>query len=146
LVDAQADPAPFEDVPLAGDQVFDRPHPLARVTRTDLDVAEMEPELPRSLFRQRDRDRHRVAAVGGLLDEADHLLVVDLREAQPAGLQQGRVAAPDAIEAADIALDIARLVPVADLELVFLGIEIFLLARDRLVLDELESVVDAVVP
>src|SRR6266508_281321 len=116
LVDAQAGSAPFEDVPLAGDQVFDCLDALPQVPSTDLDVAEMEPELARARIRQRHRDRHRVGAVARLLDEADDALVVDLREAQLAGLQQSRIAPPDSIKAADIVLDIARLVPVADLE------------------------------
>ena len=44
----------------------------------------------------------------------------------------------------DVGLDIAGLVPVAHLDLVFLGIEIFFLAGNRLVLQQFEAVVDAV--
>src|ERR1700730_3169658 len=110
LVDAQADAAPFHDVLLAGDQVFDRLDALARIPAADLDLAEMEPELARVPLRQRHGDRHGILAVDRLLDEADHFVVVDLREPQVARLQQCRIAAPDAIEPADIALDVARLV------------------------------------
>ena len=46
----------------------------------------------RALAGERDRDRDRVVAVDRFLDEADDLVVVDLREAQIAGLQQRRVA------------------------------------------------------
>jgi hypothetical protein len=62
-----------------------------RLRRTDLDLAEVEPEL-RGPRRQRDGDRDRVVAIDGFLDEADDLAVVDLREAQIAGLLQRRVA------------------------------------------------------
>src|SRR5229473_1869152 len=145
LIDAQPDPAPFEDMPLAGHQVLDRLDALPRLGRSDLDLAEMKPELERTLLRQGHRDRHGIIAAGRLLDEADHLVIVDLREAQPAGLQQGGIVSPHAIETADVGVDVARLVPVPELQLVFFGVEIFLLARDRLVLEQLEPVEDAVI-
>ena len=49
---------------------------------------------------ERDRDRDRVVAVDRFLDEADHLAVVDLGEAQVAGLQQRRIVAPQPVEPA----------------------------------------------
>ena len=111
----------------------------------DLDVAEMKPELARPVLAQRDRDRHRIVAGGRFLDKADDLGVVE--RWQSAGWRSA--ARPDwppqPVELADIVLDVAGLVPVAHLELVFLGIQIFLLARDRLVLEQLEAVVDAVI-
>src|SRR5215470_12292175 len=75
LIDAQPDPAPFEEVPLAGHQVLDRLDALPRCGRSDLDLAEMEPELERTLLRQRHRDRDRIVAADRLLDEADHPVV-----------------------------------------------------------------------
>ncbi len=45
----------------------------------------------------------------------------------------------------DIAADIPGPVPVSRLELIFLRIEIFLLSGYRLVLQELEAIIDAVV-
>ena len=97
------------------------------------------------MVRQRDRDRRRrVRRVDRLLDEADHLAVLDAEEAQIAGLLQRGIAAADVIEPGDIGLDVAGLVPVPDLDLVLLGIEIFLATRYRLVFEQFEAAVDAV--
>src|SRR5712692_3122635 len=146
LVNQQTNAAPFHGVTFAGDQVFDGAYPAAAADRADVDVAEMEPKLPRSGLGQRHSDRDSVIARDRLLDEADDLAVVDLREAQIARLQESRIAVPQLVEATDIALDIARLAPVARLQLVFLGAEILLPAGNRLVLEQLEPIVDAVVP
>src|SRR5262245_40280538 len=86
LIDPQPDPAPFEEVLLAGDQVLDRLDPVPRLARSDLDVAEVEPERPGALLCERHRDRHGIVAGVRFLDEADHLGVVDLGKAQPARL------------------------------------------------------------
>src|SRR5262245_60246845 len=145
LVDAQAHAAPFEKMPLAGDEVFDLFDAAADAGRPDLDLAEMEPELARRSFRQRHRNRYRVVAGDRFFDVADDFAVVDLGEVQVAGLQQCGIALPDAIEPRDVVLDVAGRVPVAHLELVFLRIEVLLLSRDWRVLKQLESVVDAVV-
>src|SRR5258708_33341303 len=59
---AQTDATPLEDVPLAGDQIFNELDAPARAWRTDLDIAEMEPELPWSRPCQRHRDRHCIVA------------------------------------------------------------------------------------
>src|SRR5262245_9939543 len=111
LVDAQAHAAPFENVAFAGDQVFDLLHAPARVRRADLDLAKMEPELTRRSLGQRHSDRDRIVVGGRFLDVADDIAVVDLGEPQIAGLQQGRIASPDAIEPRDVVLDIAGRVP-----------------------------------
>ena len=56
-IDAQADAAPFEYVPFAGDQVLDHAHAAAVVGRADLLRAEMQPELLRAAGeRNGDRD------------------------------------------------------------------------------------------
>ena len=87
-----------------------------------------------------------IGPVHGLLHKADDVAVIHPDEPQIAGLQQGRVLAPQPVQAADVSLDVARLVPVTDLDLVFVGVEIFLPARHRLVFNELEAVIDAVIP
>src|SRR5829696_2624038 len=144
-LDAKPHAAPFDDVLLAGDQVFDRAYALAAAGRPDLDVAEVEPELPRAAAIEGDGDRHRVIAGGGFLHEAGDVIVVHLCEAQIAGLLQRCTALPQPIEMADIVLDVAFFVPVPRLQLVFLRVQILFLARDRLVLEQLEAIIDAVI-
>ena len=87
-VDLQPHPAPFDEVAFAGHQVFDGADAAAGSRRADVDVAEMEPKLPRPGLGQRHRNGDRVVVGGRFLDEADDLAVVDLREPQIAGLQQ----------------------------------------------------------
>ena len=73
-------------------------HRRAHVARADGDLAEVEPERARAVAVERDGDGDRVVMLDRFLDEADHLAVVDLREAQVAGLLQRRVLASDAVE------------------------------------------------
>ena len=47
LIDAQAHASPFDHMPFSGEQVFNRLDRRRAAARTDLDLAEMEPELPR---------------------------------------------------------------------------------------------------
>src|SRR5215510_5360280 len=61
LIDAQTDTAPLEDVPFAGDQIFNGFDAPARGRWADLDIAEMKPELARSGL-QRHGDGHRIIA------------------------------------------------------------------------------------
>src|SRR5262245_22377667 len=145
LIDAQPDPAPFQDVPLARDQVFDKFHAPAPARRTDLDIAKMKPELAWSGPRQRYGNGDRIDSGHRFLDEANHLAVVDLGKTQIIGLQQGGVVPADAVEASDITFDVARLIPVTHFQFVFLGVEVFLLSGDRFMLQELEAIVDAVI-
>src|SRR6516164_1790261 len=63
-IDAQPHPAPFNGMPLGGDQVLDRAHRSARTHGADLDIAEMEPELARSFAGESDRDCNGVVAGG----------------------------------------------------------------------------------
>src|SRR6516162_10382622 len=143
LIDAQTDAAPLEDVPFAGDQIFDGFDAPARGRWADLDIAEMKPELARPGLCQRHGDGHRIIACYRFLYETDDLVVVDLGEAQIAGLQE-RVP-PYAVEAGDIVFDIARPIPVAHLQFILLGVKVFLLSGYRFVLQELETVVNAVI-
>src|ERR1700746_3172467 len=91
LIDAQPNPAPFQDVPLTRDQVFDKFHAPAPARRTDLDIAHMEPELAWCAPRQRHVNGDRIVVGHRFLDEADHLAVVDLGKTHIVGLQQGSV-------------------------------------------------------
>src|SRR5205085_2580635 len=118
---------------------------VARALWTNIGITEMEPEFPRTFLCERHRHRHRIVARRGLLHVADNVIIIHLRKTQIARLQQSRICSANAIKLRDIAADIARPVPVSRLELIFLGIEIFFLSGYRLVLEKLESVVDAVV-
>src|SRR3954447_15269894 len=80
LIDTQPDAAPFERMPLAGDQVFDRFDATSVVRRADLEFSKMNPEFSRSSFRQCHRHSDRIIASRRLLDKSDHFAVVDLRE------------------------------------------------------------------
>src|SRR6266581_932870 len=105
LIDAQTDSAPLEDVPFARDQIFNGFDPPARGRRTDFDIVEVKPELPRSGLCQRHGDGHRIVARYRFLDEADDVVVVDLRKAQIAGLQERRIVPPYPVEACDVVFD-----------------------------------------
>src|SRR5450755_5150291 len=132
-VDPQANAAPLERESLAGDQVLDGGDMAAFSADEDLDVGERKPEFMH-IARQRDDTHDSVGHIDRFLDKADDIAVIDRNEAQLAGLLQRRVLAPDPIEIADVGLDITRPVPIAHLDLVFFGIEIFFLAGDRIVL------------
>ena len=114
-IDAQPHAAPFQAVALAGHQVLDLPHRLARARWADPLVAEMQPELVRPA-RQRDGAGDRVGVVDRLFQEAGDAGIVHRQEAQVRGLQQRRIRAPDGVEPAQVVLDIAGLVPVARLQ------------------------------
>src|SRR5215510_88649 len=105
----------------------------------------MKPEFPRSSLCQRHGDSHRVVARYRFLDETDDLVVIDLGEAQIAGLQQRRIVAPYPVEATDVVFDVTGPIPITNLQFILVGVEIFLLSGYRLVLQELETVVDAVI-
>src|SRR5262244_2499696 len=145
LIDAQTDAAPLEDVPFAGDQIFNGFDAPARGRWADLDIAEMKPELPRSGLCQRHGDGHRIIACHRFLYETDDLVVVDLREAQIVGLPERRIVPPYAVEAGDIVFDIAEPIPVANLQFILLGVKVFLLSGYRFVLQQLETVINAVI-
>src|SRR5665213_4545303 len=108
-VDVQADTVPLKQAAIAGDEIFDFAHRPARVRRADLGVAEVEPEAARLLGKRYDNGDG-IAAVHRFLDEADHVRIVGLQEAEVCRLQQRRVFAADRIELAQIGLDVAGLV------------------------------------
>src|SRR5260221_5028421 len=93
----------------------------------------MKPELAWSRPRQRYGNRDRVVAGDRLLHEANYLAVVDLDKTQVVGLQHRGVVPAYPIEPFDIAFDIPGPIPVPHFQLVFLGVEAFLLSRERLV-------------
>src|SRR5262249_47671017 len=145
LIDAQTDTAPLEDVPLAGDQIFDGFDAPARDRWADLDIAEMKPELARSDLCQRHGDGHPIIPCHRFLYETDALVVVDLREAQIVGWQERRIVPPYAVEAGDVTFDIPGPIPVANLQFILLGVKGFLLSGYRFVLPQLETVVNALI-
>src|ERR1700738_5063719 len=144
LIDAQAHASPFDHMPFSGEQVFNGFDAPPRRRRADLDLAEMEPELPRALLCQRDRYCDGVVAGHRFLDIADHVLIIDVRKAEIAGLQQRGICFANAVEPSDIGLDIAGPIPVPGLELVLFRVEVFLPPGNRRVLEKLESLVDAI--
>src|SRR5580704_4210624 len=96
LIDAQAHASPFDHMPFSGEH----------------DLAEMEPELPRTVLCQRDRYCDGIVGARRFLDIADHVRIIDLRKAEIAGLQQRGIGFANAVEGPDIGLDIAGPIPV----------------------------------
>jgi len=107
-------------------------------------VAEMQPKFLRP-GGQRDGASDRIVADHRLLKKADDIPVVDLQELQVRRLLQCAVVMPDPVEPPDVILNVAGLVPVTRFDLVFFRVDIFLPPGDRLVFEQFESVVDAVV-
>ena len=75
-----------------------------------------------------DADNTIVALFGDLGVDHDPL-VIGREEAQVVVFLQGRVCPPRPVDGPDQVLDIARAVPIPDLVLVLLGMEVFLPAR-----------------
>ncbi len=142
-IDPQPDAAPFDGRSLAGEEIFNRGDMTPLAGCPDLNVAERKPEFMR-VARQRDGADNRVGPIDRFLDEAGNVAVIDGEETQQARLLQRRVRPPGTVELADIGLDVAGSIPVPHLDLIFLGIEIFFAAGNRLVLQQFEAVVDAV--
>src|SRR5215471_4035984 len=142
-IDAQPYAAPCDQAALAGNEVLDLTHRFFRWAAHEV-VAEMQPEFLWSRG-QRDGTRDRIGAVAGLLQEPNDIIVVDRQKLQIGRLMQRAVVAPDPVEPAKIILDVARLIPVARGDFVFFRVEVFLAAGNRLVLEQLEAVVDAII-
>ncbi len=133
----------LDRIAFAGHQVFHRGDVAAIVGHADLDIAQRRPEFM-DVARQRDGGDDAVGLVDRFLDEGDDVGVLDWEKMQIAGLLQRRVLPAGAVEIAEVGLDIAGLVPIPHLDLVFFGIEIFFPAGDRLVLEQFETAVDTV--
>ncbi len=88
--------------------------------------------------------RKSLLILGGLAVIED-VIVPGVVEPQIGKLLQRRVRLPQPVDEGDIRLDVALAVPIPRLDLVFLGIEIFLLAGECPRLAELEAAVKAVV-
>src|SRR6266480_2307383 len=137
-IDPQANAAPLYRGSLAGNQVLDRGDVAAVVRQADLNIAERKPEFVH-VARQRNGRHHRVGLIDRFLDESGDVAVIDRDEAQLAGLLQAGVLPSDAVEVADVGLDIALLFPVPHLDLVFFRIEVFFPAGNGIVFQQFES-------
>ena len=131
-------------MPFSGEHVLDGFDASPRLGWADLDLAEMEPDLPWALLCQRDRYCDGIVGAHRFLDIADHVRIIDLRKTEIAGLQQRGIGFANAVERPDIGLDIAGPIPVPGLELVLFRVEVFLPPGNRRVLEKLEAVVDAI--
>ena len=90
-----------------------------------------------------DGDQDHVAVGGQRLAVEHHLVVVRRIETQPEMALQRRMALADAVERGDLGDDVAGGVVVADADLVFLRIQIFLAARQGRRLAKLEAGIHA---
>src|SRR5262249_30172318 len=123
---SQMDATPFDGMPFAGDDVLKRGHMLRVPRLTDFYSPDGKPELVR-VARERNGGHHNVAVVIGAFGEADNVRVIDVQELQARSLLESRIGAPGGVEIADVVFDVAGIVPVSNLDLVLLGVEIFLL-------------------
>src|SRR3569833_2277052 len=96
-IDTNPNPAPFESIAFAGNQVFDRHH-IAKVGgRTGLYNAQRKPEFER-VARERNRRDHAVGPVNRFLCVTDDVAVINREKSELAGLLQCRVVPPHAVE------------------------------------------------
>src|SRR5699024_2035170 len=109
-------------MPLSGQQVLYRYCRPQIVVDFHLYVVEREPDLMR-IATQRHGSSRDMGAIRGGFDESCAIGIVDCHEAEIAGLLQGGVGAAGEVERSDIGLEIAGPIPIADLDLVFLGVE-----------------------
>ena len=86
-----------------------------------------------------DDDQNLIRAIPVLLQIAEEVWVVGVGEEQVKGALQRGVVIADRIDPSDFAFQIALLVPVPLLELVFLAVVVFLFARIRLKVHQLVS-------
>src|SRR5262245_66046846 len=91
LINAQPNPAPFEDVPLARDQVFDKFYAPAPARWTDLDIDKIEPELTWSGPRQRHVNGDCIVTGQRFLDQADQPDIIDFGIPKMLVMTLGRV-------------------------------------------------------
>src|SRR3546814_12572762 len=92
---------------------------------------------------ERDGEQQEAREVGGALAVVQDPVVPGVVEAEIREVPQRRMGVADAVQEPDVRLDVAGTVPVPGADLVLLRVEVFLLARDRLGLAELEAVVHA---
>src|SRR3546814_7799741 len=89
---------------------------------------------------QHDND---VRTLWRVLDVCQHLIVVAVQELDAELCLQGWILVTNAIQPGDLGNDVARCLPVAWTQLVLFRVEVFLLARQRCALAELEAAVQA---
>src|SRR5215213_10214266 len=130
------------EVRFAGEKIFG----LERFLRVQppLRQRQMEPGLVGIEGIEIRDDQYPVGAIGCGLAIGGDVLVVAGVEAQIVVEVQSRMLAADGIDTGDIGDDVPRPVPVPDLVLVLLGVEVFLPAWDGRVLAQLITGVDAV--
>ena len=131
-------------IALAGDQVLDGGDVAALAVDGR---SAMSPSGNQNSCGSRDSAIATATAVGlvdRFLDKADDVAVVDRMKRRLLVCCRAALARRTRLSSRDIGLDVAGLVPIPHLDLVFFGIEIFFPARDRLVLQQFEAVVDAV--
>ncbi len=144
-IDAKVDAAPFDRTALAGDQVLERQWRATAVRRLGLDPGQRQPEFLH-VARQRDRHDDDVVGLRILLGESDDVAVLDRQKTQVARLQQRGVGrdAPGS-SAVMYGLMLPGLFQSRVLISYFSEFEILFAAGNRLVLEQFEAVVDAVV-
>src|SRR6516225_5553831 len=107
-------------------------------------IAKMKPKLL-SHVRESDGAGDSVVSVDRLFQKSSDVLAIHRQKLQIGGLLQRGVLAPDRVELANIVFDIAGRVPVARLDFIFFRIDIFFTTRDRLMFEQLETVIDSVI-
>ena len=80
-IDPHVHAAPFEREAFAGGDIFEGCDVAAVARHADLDIAERQPEFV-DITRQRDDGDDAVGLIERFLDEADHVTVLDGKEAQ----------------------------------------------------------------
>ena len=91
-----------------------------------------------------DRAKNEAIFGRGRLAVEENVVILRVVEAKVCVLVKRPVLLSDEIQLGDVFLDVSRRIPIAPLELVFLGFAILLLARDRYALTKLESAVDPI--
>src|SRR3546814_7770901 len=114
---------------------------------SDVCSSDLERHLERRALRlarvERDGEQQEAREVGGARAVVQDPVVPGVVEAEIREVPQRRMGVADAVQEPDVRLDVAGTVPVPGADLVLLRVEVFLLARDRLGLAELEAVVHA---
>ena len=91
LIDLQAHPTPFDGVALPVTK-FSMDLTRWREPAGPISMSRVEPELLRTVFRQRHCNSHGIVVRHRFLHVADNLRVVDLRETQVARLNKAALA------------------------------------------------------
>src|SRR6266567_9326617 len=93
-----------------------------------------------------DGDENHVLQVGSCLGVVEDLVVAGVVKADPKMRLERRIGPADVVEPSDLGDDVAGRIPVPGADLVFLGAEIFLAARQRARLAQLKPAIDTKQP